>query len=93
VGYRWPLWSLSGLAGIKRFEVEQVLYAEQRWPRPAYDRSGVSVLTIWARTRRGRPLIVAVRRVGERDWLIVGARDMRLQERAEFVRWEESQND
>jgi predicted DNA-binding protein len=62
---------LAGLVGIKQFEVEQVLYAEQRWPRPAYGPSGVSVLTIWARTRRGRPLIVAVRRVGEREWLIV----------------------
>ena len=90
MGYEWTRWALSGLVGIERFEVEQAVYAEQRWPRLAHSRSGVTVLTIWARTDSGRPLIVAVRRTDKREWLIVGARDMHLQERAEFVRWEEA---
>ena len=51
------------------------------------------MLTIWARTRGGRPLIVVVRRTDKQEWLIVGARDMHLQERAEFVRWEEARDD
>jgi len=93
VGYSWARWALSGLDGIERFEVDQVLDAERRWPRGAHSRARLTVLTIWARTRNGRPLIVAVRRTDEREWLIVGARDMHLQERAEFVRWEEGQHD
>ena len=91
--YSWARWSLSGLEGIEPFEVLQVLYAELRWPRWAHGENGVAVLTIWGRTRSGRPLIVAVRRTEVREWLIVGARDMHLQERAEFVRWEEAQHD
>lgn len=51
------------------------------------------MLTIWARTRGGRPLIVAVRRESGRDRLIVGARDMHLQERMHVVRWEEAQDE
>jgi len=50
----------------------------------------VGVLTVWARTRPGRPLIVAVRQVGDWDWLIIGARDMHPTETAEFERWEAS---
>jgi hypothetical protein len=92
VGYSWTGWSLSGLRGIEPFEVLQVLYAERRWPQRAHGPSGTTVLTIWARTRSGRPLIVAVRRVGEREWLIVGARDMYASERVDFVRWEEAQD-
>jgi hypothetical protein len=92
MGCSWTRWSLSGLKGIEPFEVLQVLDAERRWPHRAHSPSGVTVLTIWARTRGGRPLIVAVRQVSEREWLIVGARDMHLQERAEFVRWEEAQD-
>jgi hypothetical protein len=85
-------WSLSGLEGIEPFEVLQVLHATRRWPRRAHGQGGITVVTIWARTRTGRPLIVAVRRVSGREWLIVGARDMYPPEWMDFVRWEEAQD-
>jgi hypothetical protein len=43
------------------------------------------VLTVWARTTAGRPLIVAVRQTGEWNWLIIGARDMNPAEATEFA--------
>jgi hypothetical protein len=92
MGYSWTPWSLCGLEGIERFEVLQVLHAERRWPRRAHGRSGITVLTVWAGTRSGRPLMVAVRRISEREWLIIGARDMYPPERMDFVRWEEAQD-
>ena len=55
--------------------------------------AGVAVLSIWAQTAAGRPLIVAVRRTGDWDWLIIGARDMRPTEAAEFARWKEASRD
>jgi hypothetical protein len=88
MGYEWPPWTLDGLRGIGPSEVIQALGAARRWPRGARSQNGVAVLTIWARTRSGRPLVVAVRRSDEWTWLIVGARDMSLPERAEFARWE-----
>ena len=90
--YSWAPWSLSGLKGIEPYEVLQVLDATRRWPRQAHGPDGVRVLTVWARTAAGRPLIVAVRRTGAWDWLILGARDMHVRERIEFVRWEETQD-
>jgi hypothetical protein len=86
VGCEWPGWALDALRGLEPYEVVQALGA--RWPRPAVGSGGLAVLTIRARTDSGRPLIVAVRRTGDRNWLILGARDMRLRERAEFARWE-----
>ena len=88
--YSWARWSLAALDGIEPHEVVQVLGAERRWPRRARSRDGVAVLTVWARTRQGRALIVAVRRTSDWDWLIVGAREMHARERMEFVRWEEA---
>jgi hypothetical protein len=51
---------------------------------------GCAILTIWARTRAGRPLIVALRKVqdSQRDWWIVGARDMNESEHGLFEQWE-----
>ena len=92
MGYEWTHWSLSGLDGIEPSEVLQALYAKRRRPQRAHGRNGITALTIWARTRRGRQLIVAVRRVCGRDWLIVGARDMYPSERVDFMRWEEAQD-
>lgn len=46
------------------------------------------MLTVGARTAAVRPLIVAIRRIDDWTWFILGARDMRLPERAEFARWE-----
>jgi len=51
------------------------------------------VVTVWARTRTGWPLIVAVRQVNEWDWLIVGARDLTAPELTEFEKWEEAHDD
>ena len=93
MGYSWTPWALSGLDGIEPHEVVQALSAERRWPRQALGPGDITVLTIWARTRRGRPLIVAVRRSGQWGWLIVGAREMYAAERMEFVRWEERNSD
>jgi hypothetical protein len=88
VGYEWHGWALDALRGIEPHEVVQVLSAARRWPRKATAASGIGVLTIWARTAAGRPLIVAVRRTGDWDWLIIGARDMSPMELAGFERWE-----
>lgn len=66
----------------------QALGASRRWPRKAITPAGIRALTIWARTRAGRPLIVAVRQIDGRDWLIIGARGMDAAEVAEFEEWE-----
>lgn len=92
MGFEWPQWALEALHGIEPNEVVQALDAKRRLPRPARSATGVPVVTVWARTRAGRPLIVAVRRSDPWTWLIVGAREMYLQERAEFARWEEAQD-
>jgi hypothetical protein len=90
VPYEWEEWALSALTGIDAYEVRQALEAKHRSPRPVADRSGVQVLTIWARTRSGRPLVVAVYHVSGFTWKIIGARDMTEAELAEFARWEET---
>jgi len=89
VPYEWEEWALRALVGIDPYEVRQALEAKQRWPRPALAKSGVRILTIWARTRTGRPLVVAVCHVVGFTWRIIGARDMTAQELIEFTRWEE----
>lgn len=93
MGYEWPGWALDGLFGIEPGEVVEALDADRRWPRRATGPGGVEVLTVWARTRAGRPLVVAIRRHGEWDWLIIGARDLRPAEAAELARWEEASHD
>ena len=81
---------MRGLAGIEPHEVRQALEAKRRWPLPAADSTGTSVLTIWGRTLAGRALVVAVYHVSRFTWKIVGARDMTDGELAEFVQWEET---
>jgi hypothetical protein len=89
MGYEWVGVALDALRGIEPFEVTQALGARRRWPRPARDDvTGVSVLTIWGRTDRGRPLLVAVRHVQGLDWQIVGARDLGEAEISELEKWE-----
>jgi hypothetical protein len=90
VPYEWDEWALRALAGIEPYDVRQALEAKQRWPRPGSGKSGVRVLTIWARTRTGRPLIVALYRIGGLTWKIIGARDMTNAELTEFARWEDT---
>jgi hypothetical protein len=67
MGYSWPGWALDALRGIEPDEVVQALGARHRWPRKARGRDGIEVLTSWARTVRGRPLIVTVREIGDRE--------------------------
>jgi hypothetical protein len=81
---------MRALVRIEPYEVRQVLDATDRWPRPGIGTAGVSVLTIWGRTRTGRPLIVALHHAGGFTWRIVGARDMTDNEQAEFAGWEET---
>jgi hypothetical protein len=89
VPYEWEDWALQGLVGIEPYEVRQVLEARHRWPRPGTAGSGVRVLTIWGRTAAGRALIVAVHPESVLTWKIIGARELRAGELAEFSRWEE----
>lgn len=89
MGYEWLGTALDKLKGIEPYEVMQALDAERRWPRPAVGYGDIVVMTIWARTHAGRPLIVGVRQAGTWEWLIIGARDMRPTELAAFQAWEE----
>ena len=88
--YEWEDWALAALIGIGPYEVRQALEAKRRWPRRATSATAVSVLTIWSRTRAGRPLIVAVHHVSGFTWKIIGARDLTNKELAEFTQWEET---
>jgi hypothetical protein len=89
VGYEWLTGALDRLHGIAPHEVTEVLSAHRRWPRRAKDDlAGLQVLTIWARTAQGRPLIVATRRLDGWDRQIIGAREMTPGERAQFEVWE-----
>ena len=56
---------------------------------PAVDLAGLRVLTVWGRTLAGRGLIVAVYHSIGHIWKIIGAREMRTDELAEFANWEE----
>jgi hypothetical protein len=91
MGFEWPEWALAGLRGIEPGEVLQVLNADRRWPRTAVSDTGMQVLTVWGRTRTGRPLLVAVRQVSQWDWQILGARDLNPKEAEELTTWEEGQ--
>jgi hypothetical protein len=90
VPYEWEDWALAALIGIEPYEVRQALEAERRWPRRATSATAVPVLTIWSRTRAGRPLIVAVYHVSGFTSKIIGARDMTDKELVEFGQWEET---
>lgn len=76
------------MAGVEPYEVVQVTASPRRWPRPAVAR-GVRILTIFGRTRAGRPLVVFLRQDGQWDWLIIGAQEMTPEQVKEFERWEQ----
>jgi hypothetical protein len=87
VGYEWLPWALAALTGIEHDEVMQVLAGTRRLPSAAT--SGVvPFVAISGRTLAGRPLIVAVRRIGDFDQQIIGAREMTPVELATFEKWE-----
>lgn len=90
MAYRWALGALARLAraGIEPFEAMQVLAYGRRWPRRAHSPIGV-VLTVWGRTKTGRPLLVLLRpQAGTLDARIVSARDLTAAEEDELARWE-----
>lgn len=90
MGYLWLEITLAQLRGIEPYEILQALNSRLRHPVPGQSAEGVRVLTIWARTRAGRPLVVALRKVpdSQRDWWMVGARDLAEAEPAQFEQWE-----
>ena len=89
MGWEWSWFVLEQLTGIEPYEVMQVLETGQRWPRPAVDPvTGLVVLTIWGRTKAGRPLKVATRPLDGLNREIVGARELTPAELAELEQWE-----
>nr|BFE64483.1 hypothetical protein GCM10020063_090090 [Dactylosporangium thailandense] len=88
--YRWWPATLAALSGIDPLEALEALNADRRLPR-AGEALGLPVLSVWARTKAGRPLIVVLRHEGGLEWLIVGALDMTPAQRAEFEEWEADQ--
>jgi hypothetical protein len=87
--WKWQPITLEGLDGIEPWEVIQALSGPRRWPRPSTSvTTGLSVLTIWARTDRGRPLLVALRPLDKRDWEIMAVRELTSGQVAELEKWE-----
>jgi hypothetical protein len=84
VGYEWVREVLDKLQGVEPHEVVQALSASPRWPRSAITLDGLRVLTVWGRTRAGRPLMVGLRHKDEWTWWIVGARELSPDEVAEL---------
>jgi hypothetical protein len=89
VPYQWlhAAFGVIATRGIEPYEVMQALYGSQRRVLPAFSPEGLSVLSVWGRTKAGRSLIVVVRRLDGFDSLIVGAREMNASERKEFQTW------
>ena len=85
--YRWWPATLAALNGVEPLEALEALNADRRLPR-AGAALGLQILSVWARTKAGRPLIVVLRHEGGRDWLIVGAVGMSADQLAEFEAWE-----
>jgi hypothetical protein len=87
MGYDWRPEALAALKDVEPYEVLQVLTAPRRLPLAASS-AGVPFIAISGRTRAGRALVVAVRKVGAFDQQIIGAREMTPAELARFEAWE-----
>jgi hypothetical protein len=87
--YRWWQAALATLVGIEPSEVVQAVTTGRRLVRQGSS-LGLPVVSIWARTGAGRPLIVVLRHEGGMSWLIVGVLDMTPEQVAEFEHWEAS---
>lgn len=86
----WQPLTLERLVGIEPWEVMQALSAPRRWPRPGTSaHNGLRVLTIWARTTAGRPLLVALRQLSGRDWEIIAVRELTPEQLTELTEWED----
>jgi hypothetical protein len=92
VTYEW--WIGSGRfferAGVRRWEVMDVLYSSHRWPRAVTTPEGLPALTVWGRTDEGRPLVVLLRRLHPDldTWQILLAAEMRPHQLTEYTAWE-----
>jgi hypothetical protein len=87
VGYDWLPQALDALTDVEPYEVVQMLSGARRLPLAASS-AGAPFIAIFGRTKAGRPLVVAVRKVGEFEQQIVGAREMTGGELKRFEEWE-----
>ena len=75
---------------IEPGDVLHALSNDPRWPRRARDPvTGLEAMVFWGRTSAKRAIVVATRRVSERDWEIIGARYLSGTEEQELANWEE----
>ncbi|MEU8265368.1 hypothetical protein AB0C02_32810 [Micromonospora sp. NPDC048999] len=87
MGYDWLPEALAALVGVEPYEVAHVLSARRRVPLAATS-GGVPFIAVMGRTQAGRALVVAVRKVGDFDQQIIGAREMTAAELKRFEAWE-----
>ncbi|WP_280264672.1 hypothetical protein [Nocardia wallacei] len=85
--YWLPPWAESHLRGVTPEEVDQVLTARRRWPRPSTG-GPVRVTLIAGRTLAGRPVVVAVREVAPFESIVVAAAELAGEDLAAFEEWE-----
>ncbi|MFI7531627.1 hypothetical protein [Nocardia salmonicida] len=90
--YELPEWAESKLRGVTADEVDQVLTARRRWPRPSTG-GPVPVTLIAGRTHAGRALVVAVREVEPFRSLILAAGELTGTDLEVFEKWEVSTNE
>ena len=87
VGYDWLPEALAALVDVEPYEVIQVLTASRRLPIAARS-GGMPFVAIMGRTLAGRPLVVGVRKVGDFEQQIIGARELTAMELKRFEAWE-----
>ncbi|MEC3918235.1 hypothetical protein [Nocardia sp. CDC160] len=89
--YEWLPWLAARLtqAGLTHAEIIEALDSQRRWPRMSTSKDGLRVLQVWARTKAGKPIIIALRAMGGLNWQIIGAKPMtNPQDIADFEEWE-----
>ncbi|WP_157103545.1 hypothetical protein [Nocardia harenae] len=90
--FQLPEWAESRLRGVTPGEVDEALSARRRLALPSTSEHP-QVTLIAARTHSGRPLIVAVHRVGQWQWEIIAAGELTGERLAVFQRWEEGSDE
>lgn len=94
--YEWWIgaYELLDRSGVEPWEVMEVLYSPQRWPRTATGREGLPIPTVWGRTGDGRALVVVLRWLrADSRWQILLALPMRPRQLAEYTAWEANRDD